>query len=72
MGKPDALSWRPDHSNGASDNENVVLLQPELIAVWALKELHLEGPERDILREIRQGNQKGDQEEPVIKAAREL
>jgi len=26
MGKPNALSWRPDHSKGASDNEDVVLL----------------------------------------------
>jgi len=26
IGKPDALSWRLDHSNGASDNEDVVLL----------------------------------------------
>ena len=32
----------------------------------------MEGPERDILREIHQGNQKGDQEEPVAKAAKEL
>jgi len=32
----------------------------------------MEGLERDILREIRQGNQRGDQEEPVAKAAREL
>jgi len=26
MGKPDTLLWRPDHGNGAFDNENVVLL----------------------------------------------
>jgi len=26
MGKPDALSQRPDHGNGASDNEDVILL----------------------------------------------
>jgi len=32
----------------------------------------MEGPERDILREICQGSQRGDQEEPVAKAAREL
>jgi len=32
----------------------------------------MEGLERDILREIRQGNQRGDQEKPVAKAAREL
>jgi len=72
MGKPDTLLRRPDHGKGASDNEDVVLLQPELIAVQALEGLHLEGPERDMLREIRQGNQKGEQEEPVAKAAREL
>jgi len=72
MGKPDTLSWRPDHGKGTSDNENVVLLRPELLAVRALEGVQLEGPERDILREIRQGNQKGDQEEPVAKAAREL
>jgi len=26
MRKPDVLSWRPDHSNRASDNEDVILL----------------------------------------------
>jgi len=45
MGKPNALSWRPNHGNRASDNEDVVLLRPELIAVRALEGLHLEGPE---------------------------
>jgi len=70
--KPDTLSWRPDHGKEASDNEDVVFLRPELIAVQALEGLHLEGPEQDMLREIRQENQKGDQEEPVVKAAREL
>jgi len=72
MGKPDTLLQRPDHGKGASDNEDVVLLRPELIAVWALKGLHLKGPERDMLREIRQGNQRGKQEESIAKAAREL
>ena len=72
MGKPDALSQRLDHGKGASDNKDVVLLRPELFAIQALKGVQLEGPERDILREIRQENQKGDQEEPVAKAAREL
>jgi len=33
IGKPDALLWRLDHGNRASDNENVVLLRLELIAV---------------------------------------
>jgi len=40
--------------------------------VQALKGLHLEGLEQDMLREICQGNQKGNQEEPVAKAVREL
>jgi len=72
MGKPDALSRRLDHGKETSDNKDIVLLQLELIVVRALEGLHLEGSERDMLREIRQGNQKGDQEEPVTKTAKEL
>jgi len=45
MGKPDALSRRLDYDKGTSDNEDIVLLRPELIAVRALEGLHLEGPE---------------------------
>jgi len=72
MGKLDALSQRPDHGKRISDNEDVVLLRPELLAIRALEGIQLERLERDILREICQGNQKGDQEEPVAKAAKEL
>jgi len=72
MGKPDALLQRSDHGNGASDNEDVILLRLELLAIRALKGVQLEGLEKDILREICQGNQKGNQEEPVAKAAKEL
>jgi len=72
MGKPDVLSRRPDHGKGASDNEDVVLLRLELLAIRALEGVQMEGPEKDILREIHQGNQRGDQEELVAKAAREL
>jgi len=72
VGKPDTLSQRPDHGKGTSDNEDIVLLRPELIVVQALEGLYLEGLERDMLREIRQGNQKGDQEKPVARAVREL
>jgi len=50
----------------------VVLLRPELLTIQALEGVQLEGPEKDILREIRQGNQKGDQEESVAKVVREL
>jgi len=53
MGKPDVLLWRLDHGKGASDNEDVVLLRPELLAIRALKGVQLEGLEQDILREIR-------------------
>ena len=72
IGKPDILSRRPDHGKGTSDNEDMVLLRPELLTIQALEGVQLEGQEKDILREIRQGNQKGDQEEPVAKAAREF
>ena len=66
------LSQRLDHSKRASDNKDMILLQLELLAIQALEEVQLEGPEKDILKEIHQGNQKGDQEEPVAKTAREL
>jgi len=46
MEKPDTLSWRPDHGNGASNNKDMVLLQPELLAIQALEEVQLEGLER--------------------------
>jgi len=49
MGKPDALSRRPDHGKGTSDNEDVVLLRPELLAIRALEGIQSEGPEKDIL-----------------------
>jgi len=72
MGKPDALSRRADHRNGASDNENIVLLRPEFLAVCVLEGVELIGVEQKILSDIRKGNQNGDQEEPIAKAAREL
>jgi len=42
------------------------------LAIRALEGVQLEGPEKNILREIHQGNQKGNQKELVAKAAREL
>jgi len=72
IGKLDALSRRADHRNGASDNENVVLFQPEFLAVRALEEVELTDVEQKILSDIRKGNRNGDQEEPIAKAAREL
>jgi len=56
MGKPDTLSRRADHRNGASDNENIVLLRPEFLAVHALKGVELTGVEQKILSDICKGN----------------
>jgi len=72
MGKPDALSRRADYGNGVSDNENIVLLRPEFLAVCALEGIELTDMEQKILSDICKGNQNGDQEEPIAKAAREL
>jgi len=72
MDKLDALLRRADHRNKASDNENIVFLRPEFLAVHALKGVELTGVEQKILFDICKGNQNGDQEEPIAKAAREL
>jgi len=69
MGKLDALSRRADHRNGASDNENIVLLRLEFLAVCALEGVELTGKEQKILSDIRKRNRNGDQEEPIAKAA---
>ena len=72
MGKPDILSRRADHGNGASDNENVVLLQLEFLAVHALEGVELTDVEQKILSNIHKGNRNRDQEEPITKATQEL
>jgi len=72
MGKPDALSRRANHGNGASDNENIVLLRPEFLAVRALEGMELTGIEQKILSDIRKRNRNRDQEKPIAKAAQEL
>ena len=69
MGKPDALSRRADHGNGASDNENIVLLRLEFLAVHALEGVELTGMEQKILSNICKENRNEDQEEPIAKAA---
>jgi len=68
MGKPDALSRRANHGNRASNNENIVLLRPEFLAVHALEGMELTGIEQKILSNICKGNQNGDQEESIAKA----
>jgi len=72
MGKLDTLSKKADHGNGVLDNENIVLLQPESLAVCALEGVELTGEEQRILSNIYKGNCNRDQEEPIAKAAQEL
>ena len=72
MGKLDVLLRRANHGNGASNNENVVFLQPEFLMACALEEVELTGIEQKILSNIHKGNWNRDQEESIAKAAREL
>ena len=72
MGKPDALSKRADHGNGASDNENIVLLRLEFLAVSSAQCLSVPPLPEHVLSDIHKGNRNGDQEEPIAKAAQEL
>jgi RNase H-like domain found in reverse transcriptase len=51
MGKFDALSRRSDHGLGAKDNDNMVLLTPNFLAIRALEGLVMLG-KGDILKEI--------------------
>jgi hypothetical protein len=46
MGKPDALSRRADHGSGQGDNDNLMLLAPELFRIHVLAGTRLEGEER--------------------------
>ena len=68
MGKPDALSRRPDHGTGTRDNEDIVLLRPELFTIRALEGITVEGEEKQIVREIRRRNREG-KAETQVKAA---
>ncbi|KAG5716582.1 hypothetical protein E4T56_gene16161 [Termitomyces sp. T112] len=72
MGKPDALSRQADHGTRVGDNNNIVLLKPELFAIHALEGIVAQGDEANILRDIRQGNQEGAQEDAVAQAAQAL
>jgi hypothetical protein len=72
MGKPDALSRRADHRSGQGDNENLMLLTPELFRIHALAGVILESDECNILRQVRRSLKDDTQEESVAKAAREL
>jgi transposase InsO family protein len=72
MGKADALSRRADHGSGAKDNEDIILLSPERLAIRALEGLKVTGEEQVLLKDIRRGNSQGMQEEAIAKAAKAL
>ncbi len=58
-GKPDALSRRPDHGTGQNDNEDVILLKPELF-VQAITTRHeeAEGIDEGLVGKIRRVSQR--------------
>jgi hypothetical protein len=72
MGRLDALSRRLNHGS-ISDNQDVMLLTPELFHVRALEGVVVVGPEVPLLRDIRDALAADpDVEEPVALAAREI
>ena len=52
MGKPDALSRRPDHPHGHKDNSEVTLLDPNVFEICQLEAVLVHGPEADLLDQI--------------------
>ena len=49
MGKADALSRRADHGTGAGDNDNIMLLRPDVFAVCAMEGVMFEGKEHEVV-----------------------
>jgi hypothetical protein len=72
MGKPDALSRWADHRSRQGDNDNLVLLAPELFQIHAFVGVRLKGDKCNILREVQCSLKDDIQEELVAKVAREL
>jgi hypothetical protein len=63
MGKPDAFSRWADHRSGQGENDNLMLLTPELFCIHALAGVRLEGDECNILREVQRSLKDDVQEE---------
>jgi len=72
MGKPNILSRRPNYSNRSLDNENIILLYPELLAIQTLKEVQLVRAKLSILAKVWKDNHSRDLEKPVAKTALKL
>jgi hypothetical protein len=72
MGKPDTLSRWADHGSRQGDNDNLMLLVPELFWIHTLAGVRLEGDEHNILQEVWYSLKDDVQEESMAKADREL
>jgi hypothetical protein len=72
MGKPNALSRWADHGSGQGDNDNLMLLAPELFWIHALAGARFQGNEQNILQEVWHSLKSGVKEESIAKAAKEL
>ena len=71
IGKPDVLSCQPDYEDGLHNNENVVLLKPQFLALQMIEEIVFEGEEWALLTDIWRDYKLGHQES-IARAAREL
>lgn len=65
------LYWLDDR-DGSYNNENIVLIKLEFLAVWVMEDLTFEGKESSILIDFQCSKWLGYQEELVARAAREL
>ncbi|KAG5724117.1 hypothetical protein E4T56_gene9983 [Termitomyces sp. T112] len=72
MGKPDALSKRAYHGTGAGNNDNILLLTPDLFAIHALEGIVVQRDKGNILKDIQQGNWEDVQEDAVAHATQAL
>ncbi len=54
MGEPDALSRRADLGPSGRDNQGIVLLDPLVFRIHALRADLVRGAEQDIVREIQE------------------
>ncbi|KAF8633524.1 hypothetical protein AX17_004426 [Amanita inopinata Kibby_2008] len=72
MGKPDSLSRCADHGQGRDDNQGIMLLKPSLFVIRATEGVETDGPEKQLLEEVRHHNREGHMEEAVAKAWKEL
>jgi len=59
MSKSNILSWKPDHDTSFCDNEDIVLIKPEFLTIWALEGIIVEDEEKDLLTDIYYGNYHG-------------